>query len=213
MEIIAHRGFWDKADDQNTLDSFIAALSHGFGIETDLRDFNGEIVISHDVPSAASLSMEDFINEYVLITEKYDNSPNLALNIKSDGLQDEVKKILTSHNISNYFFFDMSVPDTLGFIKSNLKLFTRRSEFEDENKLIDQADGIWLDQFHGIWFNFSLINDYLNRGKKVCVVSPELHRREFKEFWTELRENITSDHENIMICTDYPIEAERFFNE
>ena len=107
----------------------------------------------------------------------------------------------------------MSVPDTLGFIKSNLKLFTRRSEYEDENKLIDQADGVWLDQFHGIWFNFSLINDYLNRGKKVCVVSPELHRREFKEFWTELRENITSDHENIMICTDYPIEAERFFNE
>ena len=213
MEIIAHRGFWDKTDDQNTLDSFRAALSHGFGIETDLRDFNGEIVISHDIPSKASLSMEDFIHEYVLITEKYDYRPYLALNIKSDGLQNEVKKILTKNNITNYFLFDMSVPDTLGFIKCNLKLFTRRSEYEDGNKLIDKADGVWLDQFHGIWFKFSLINDYLNKGKKVCVVSPELHRREFKEFWSELRENISSGHEKIMICTDYPIEAERFFNE
>ena len=107
----------------------------------------------------------------------------------------------------------MSIPDTIGYIKSNLRIFTRRSEYEECSQLIDYAEGVWIDQFQSNWINASLICGYRNREKKVCIVSPELHGREYKEFWEDLRENIDLDDSNIMICTDHPIEAERFFNE
>ena len=50
MEIIAHRGFWRKKTDQNTIGAFKLALNNHFGIETDIRDQNGQLVISHDIP-------------------------------------------------------------------------------------------------------------------------------------------------------------------
>jgi glycerophosphoryl diester phosphodiesterase len=50
MKIIAHRGMWFNKHEQNTLVAFERALENGFGIETDFRDFNGSLVISHDLP-------------------------------------------------------------------------------------------------------------------------------------------------------------------
>ena len=87
MEVIAHRGFWEKKEDQNTLNSFRFALKKGFGIETDLRDHAGEIIISHDIPVKAHISLDIFLKDYSHITDGLNTRPTLALNIKSDGLQ------------------------------------------------------------------------------------------------------------------------------
>ena len=46
MKIIAHRGFWIKDSEKNTVKAFERALENGFGIETDLRDYNQKIVAS-----------------------------------------------------------------------------------------------------------------------------------------------------------------------
>ena len=61
MEIIAHRGFWISAEEKNTQTAFLRALENGFGIETDLRDFDGTLVISHDMANAQCLSVDDFL--------------------------------------------------------------------------------------------------------------------------------------------------------
>ena len=50
VEILAHRGFWKKESEKNTQIAFERAFDKGFGIETDLRDIKGEIVISHNMP-------------------------------------------------------------------------------------------------------------------------------------------------------------------
>ena len=47
----------------------------------------------------------------------------------------------------------------------------------------------------------------LNQGKKVCIVSPDLHKREYKSVWEKYK-NV----KGIMLCTDYPKEAEVYFN-
>ncbi|UVV76362.1 hypothetical protein NXW84_21120 [Bacteroides fragilis] len=47
MEIIAHRGFWNKESEKNTLTAIKRAIDNGYGFETDYRDNNGTIVISH----------------------------------------------------------------------------------------------------------------------------------------------------------------------
>jgi len=45
IEIICHRGFWQKRDDQNRLASFKKAIESGFGFETDVRDSGSNMVI------------------------------------------------------------------------------------------------------------------------------------------------------------------------
>ena len=82
MEIISHRGIWDNSNQMNTLDSFEKSFQLGFGIETDLRDLGGEIVISHDIPKNDAPTLEAFFEMY----KDFQNEPRLALNIKADGL-------------------------------------------------------------------------------------------------------------------------------
>ena len=56
MKILAHRGFWADEEEKNTLSAFGKAFDSGFGIETDIRDRNGELVISHNPPDTSSPS-------------------------------------------------------------------------------------------------------------------------------------------------------------
>ncbi|EEU7820833.1 hypothetical protein ACPX04_001201 [Campylobacter upsaliensis] len=49
MQILAHRGFWREKNEQNTLASLAKAFEMGFGIETDLRDGGGNLLLSHDI--------------------------------------------------------------------------------------------------------------------------------------------------------------------
>ena len=48
--IIAHRGQWSKYGEnyKNSKKAIFEALDFGFGIETDVRLFNNDLVISHD---------------------------------------------------------------------------------------------------------------------------------------------------------------------
>ena len=134
MDIIAHRGYWLSADEKNTVVAFKNALSNGFGIETDIRDLGSDLVISHDIPNASALKLSDFFDLY---KNSYAETC-LALNIKSCGLARPLKQFIQNYNIANYFFFDMAVPDTLDYFKNNLRVFTRLSEFEESNSLMEQ---------------------------------------------------------------------------
>ncbi|MBI2079393.1 hypothetical protein HYT84_01400 [Candidatus Micrarchaeota archaeon] len=114
-QILAHRGFWKDRSEQNTLESLVKSLDLGFGIETDLRDRLGEIVISHDPPSEKTqLTLEKMLNTF----QDHKNYKNVyyAMNIKADGLERSVIEILDRYGISkNCFVFDMSGPSTILF--------------------------------------------------------------------------------------------------
>ena len=116
MQIIAHRGFWFKESEKNNTKSFNRATRNNFGIETDIRDYCGELVISHDIPTSDSLLLVDFIENYSRNLLDKKNPPYLALNIKSDGLYEKLRRILNENNLINYFVFDMSIPDTFSYL-------------------------------------------------------------------------------------------------
>ena len=107
ISIIAHRGYWLDASEKNTELAFIRALENSFGIETDFRDFNGELVISHDVPTIGIMKASQFIDLY----RTYPVSAPIALNIKSDGLQDLINEFIMRADFKSAFVFDMAVPD------------------------------------------------------------------------------------------------------
>ena len=213
MKILSHRGYWNKNISKNSKESFINSFSKGFGTETDLRDYNGNVVISHDIPEQNTLiSFETLLEIYL----KYSSSEvimPLALNVKADGLQIKAKQILDKYQIKDYFFFDMSIPDHIMYIKSNLKTFTRQSEYEKTPIFYENSLGIWLDAFENLWYSEDVINDHLNNNKNVAIVSFDLHKREYIEQWKFLKSKHFHLNENVFLCTDNPEEAKLYFYE
>ena len=173
--ILSHRGYWLKEEEKNTTKAFERSFSLGFGTETDIRDFNGDLVISHDVATEKSIKLDTFFQVF----SSFDVTLPLALNIKSDGLQELLKKYLLKYNIKNYFVFDMSVPDTLGYLKKGINFYTRQSEYEINPPLYKKSKGVWMDEFLQHWITKETINNHINNGKSVCIVSPELHKRDY----------------------------------
>ncbi len=78
----------------------------------------------------------------------------------------------------------------------------------------NESYGIWLDEFKEHWINKKVIKKHIQNGKKICIVSPDLHQRKYAKEWKHYK-NIEKELEidNLMICTDYPAEAKEFFDE
>ena len=62
--------------------------------------------------------------------------------------------------------------------------------------------------FEGEWYPNAVIENHIARGKRVCIVSPELHKRPHLALWDRLKP--LSREENLMLCTDLPEEATAF---
>ena len=209
LEIISHRGYWKSMEEKNTKVAFERSFELGFGTETDIRDYKGELVISHDIADSSCMKLDLFLELYV----KY-NNPNLtlALNIKSDGLHTTLFEQLKAFEIKNYFVFDMSIPDTIGYLNNSIPFFSRQSEYEKNPIFYENCSGIWLDGFEGNWFNKEIVLDHLNNHKKVAIVSSELHKRDAEELWSFIMSNELHTKENIILCTDLPEKAKQYFN-
>lgn len=209
MQVISHRGYWKSVEEKNTVTAFKRSFDLGFGTETDLRDLDGEIVISHDMPTKkeALLSFDDFLSIFVA----YDRSLPLALNIKSDGLQDKVQASLSKYQVENYFLFDMAVPDMLVSINSGLTCFTRQSEFERETVLYEKVQGVWMDEFSEQWITEEQIKLHVHHKKKIYIVSPELHKRQHLSRWEDYRSYDNDLIKHCYLCSDLPEEARAFF--
>ena len=215
MIVLAHRGLWRREDEKNTLGALREALTQGFGVETDLRDQSGRVVISHDPPVGNTATLEQFLDVY-LETRSHQI---MALNVKSDGLQQIVKKALGDRHISTdrYFMFDMAIPDALGYFQAGMPCFTRESEVEPIPAYINQATGVWLDCFFRDWIDRGTIAKHCDAGRRVALVSPELHGRDKTvawERWRDIAEDLRKQGRGhlLMICTDYPVEARAYFD-
>jgi hypothetical protein len=210
MEYIAHRGLWFEQKEKNTLTALYRGLDEGYGLETDVRDLSGELVISHDVPTAeTAVPFEQLLSYYA----NKGCTSTLAINIKSDGLQERLSQLLLKYNIGSYFVFDMSVPDTLGYLNKNMRTFIRRSEIEHHPELSLLSQGIWLDELIAPWVGSETITAQASSSNALCIVSPELHNREHLLQWEAIKQAIEKkcDSSKLLLCTDIPHKAERFF--
>ncbi|HDQ4235033.1 TPA: hypothetical protein P8677_004922 [Klebsiella pneumoniae] len=207
MHILAHRGLWRSPEEKNTREALNRAFRSGFGVETDVRDLNGELVISHDMPGDGALPLETVLDDYRLA-----NQPGwLALNLKADGLAAPLKKLLKRYGVERYFCFDMSVPDTLACLREGLVSAARISEYEPEGLLCTLAAAVWVDGFPPRQPDTGQLQRWLMLGKTVCLVSPELHGCAAADFMAALRLLPASirKHPHLMVCTDHPRHAER----
>lgn len=210
MNILAHRGYWNSNIKSNSKQAIRLALENGYGFESDIRDYSEKIVISHNIADKTAFDAENVFKWLHEFEDKY----TFAINIKADGLKDSLSLFLAKYEITNYFLFDMSVPQMVEFMNMGLNFFTRQSEIELNPCLYDKSSGVWIDGFWSTeWITESLLLEHLENGKKVCLVSPELHgRADYRLFWKRIRDYDISNRD-VMLCTDVPDEAKEFFNE
>jgi len=207
MIILAHRGFWNSIEEKNTLEAFKRAFENGYGIETDVRDYEGDLVISHNVADEKCPKFKEMLEIYKAANR---NVP-LALNVKADGIQPLLEKYLKEYGITNYFMFDMSVPEQVVYVRDGFNTFTRQSEHEMSPSMYSQTCGVWMDEFSVEWMEEKFFEGHLSVGKKIGVISPEIHGNDEKRIWNMIKPFKNND--DLMLCTDIPKEAEAFFNE
>ena len=203
MRIIAHRGLWHLPEEQNTLTAIARAFDHGFGIETDIRDCQGRLVIAHNPPAGKEPELDQML---ALVQGR---PLPLALNIKADGLAEGIRTACQRQSIDHWFVFDMSVPDMRQHVAINNHVYGRMSEVEMAVPWAERISGIWLDAFDGLWYDASLLEKLLNAQPAVCVVSAELHNRDTAAQWALLKPYAQREH--LILCTDLPLEAHRYF--
>lgn len=207
MHIIAHRGYWIDPIEKNTNEAFLRAFQHGFGVETDFRDCQGSLVVAHDLPVAIDSSVSNLIDAY----RSHPVEAPIAINIKADGLHVLIKQMVQAASFQNCYVFDMASPDMRGYFSEDIPVYSRVSEFEPRAAFFEKSAGVWLDAFEGTWFDFAQIKFFLNSGKQITFVSPELHRREYHDYWAFIRKYDLHKNHNVSLCTDFPLEAKTYF--
>ncbi len=198
MNIIAHRGFWLKPEEKNSEAAFKRAFENGFGVETDLRQYDGRLIVSHDPPVQPVFEFARFLELAAL------SGTTLAINTKEDGLAPDLAEAMNDHPDTDWFAFDMAVPDMLPHFARGLPTFTRISDIEPEPVCEKETQGVWLDAFYGDWWSLDVLDNILATGKRLAIVSPELHGRDYQKVWKMLANWDNPARNQVLICTDHP---------
>lgn len=207
MKIISHRGYWILEKEKNTADAFRRSFDLGFGIETDIRDRMGELVIAHDMPRGGEMALTEMLD---ILGDR--NLP-LAMNIKADGIAENLSAELQRRSCSDWFTFDMSVPELIRQLRTGIPAYTRASDYESTPNCYHDSKGIWLDAFDSDWYEAKIIEKFLHDNKQVCIVSSELHKRDPAGLWSMLKSSALSENPGIMLCTDFPEKARSYFGD
>ena len=149
-------------------------VSPNYGIEIDLRDRNDRIILSHD-PFGDG---EDF-NQFI----RYYNHAFLILNIKSEGIEPNIIKILRKHNIQEYFFLDSSFPLIYRLMNDGEKniaiRFSELESIETIKNFYGKVKWIWIDTITNLPIKHHDFQILKTGGFKLCLVSPDLCGREY----------------------------------
>ena len=172
----------------NQLDETVAAEVFGAadGIEFDIRDTGGDIVVQHD-PFLGGQLFTDFLkfcpsNKFYIV------------NVKSEGIERRAIADLEAHGIMQFFLLDCSIPMMVRLGKEGeRRLAVRFSEYESlatVGVMAPFVSWVWVDVFTQLPLT-SFVETFLrNRRLKLCLVSPELQGQQEKvvEYKTLLAE-------------------------
>ena len=160
MEIIAHR--------INTIDQ-LKILNYNLGVEVDIRSNEKNLIICHD-PFSDYINFKDWLPFY--------NHGTLVLNVKENGLEEELLKTMQLFKKENFFILDQSFPYLLETINNGEKrCAVRLSEYESINSVLslkDKLNWVWIDFFTKFPVNFEIYKILKKNKFKLCIVSPEL---------------------------------------
>lgn len=194
--VVAHRGLWADPRDRNSMASLRRAVDAGFGVETDIRDCGAAVSVRHD-PQEQGL---DWLTALTILQRC---QGQVALNVKADGLPGLLGPREALPN--SVFFFDMSWPETLKYVRSRLPVALRMSECERLDLKSFERLGVpirfVLDAFESDWWLKSLEVQEACLTGQVMLISPELHGRNPEAAWEWAAQRI-AEGADLSVCTD-----------
>ena len=166
-----------------------------YGIEFDIRDSNGIIIVTHD-PFTNGENFEVFLSK---LSKRF-----LIVNIKSEGIEEQALELLKKYGFEDFFFLDCTFPAIIKLFKKGEKRNALRfSEYENithifENK--DKIQWVWVDCFTYFPLTKKIEELIHAHGLKICIVSPELQGQ--PEYIDKYRKYINDNNLVIdAICT------------
>ena len=138
------------------------------GVEVDLRDSGRRLILHHD-PHRDGENFEDFLKRY--------RHRFIVLNVKSEGIELAVHKLVARRGIKDFFFLDVSFPALVKLVKNGVpQVAVRFSEHEPAEAclaLAGKVEWVWVDCFTKLPLT-PKIHAALRRRFRLCLVSPEL---------------------------------------
>ena len=170
-----------------------------FGVEIDIRS-NGKSLILHHEPFEQGELFEDWIRSY--------HHGTLILNVKEEGLESSVLKLMNQYKINDFFFLDQSFP----FLRKTAvmgesRCAVRVSEYENIETVLSlsgMVDWVWVDCFTHFPLKKKEADQLTNAGFKLCLVSPELQGRKERAHVIEFRREVELlGIKGDAVCTKY----------
>ena len=161
MKLIAHR--------RNTLEELLAT-PRSCGVEVDIRSRGNALIAQHE-PYVPGTDFQRWL-------EAFDHK-TLILNVKEEGLEEQLLQLMDERGVQDFFFLDQSFPHLVKWARSGEdRSAVRVSEYESIDTalaLTGFCRWIWVDCFS----KFPLIREDIDRLKEadfmLCLASPELH--------------------------------------
>lgn len=187
-QIVAHR--------INTLEQLQATPSE-YGIEFDVRESERGVVVTHD-PWTPGVALHEFLSHC--------NHAFYIVNIKCEGIEETVLKLLWSYHIEKFFLLDCSFPMIVRLVRSGEpRVAIRLSEYESIYTVLRMSEWVtwvWIDVFSRVPVTPEDCRILHDAGFKLCLVSPELQGRpgDIADYKRQI------GHCMDMVCTKYPTE-------
>jgi len=184
---------------------------NSLGIEIDIRNHCDELLVIHDPFSTDAITLSEWLLDY--------NHQFLIVNVKEEGLEPKLLKILKQNNIKNFFILDESFPYIRKYALEGVPNFALRvSEFEGVQTALALntylkshgccVDWVWIDTFTGAPLPIEGFKKLRAAGFKLCQVSPELHHIEDPKSWQirvkTFQDSALANYLPDMVCTKRP---------
>lgn len=176
-----------------------------YGVEIDLRLGHESLILAHD-PFKPGETFEYWLEHY--------SHKTLILNVKEDGLEEAILKLLQKSSVEDFFFLDQPFPTLRKSANMGIPTALRLSEYESPVMSVNlDIDWLWLDSFFGDWGYLQRHSDWIKTGQfKTCLVSPELQGRTTGNEPKQIVELMDSlELEISAVCTKLPNEWESVF--
>jgi hypothetical protein len=173
--------------------------SNNYGVEIDIRSNNGKLILNHD-PYKDGEDLSEWLSYY--------NHKFLILNIKEEGIEEDIIRLMKENSISNYFLLDLSFPSIIRLRSKEKNIAVRLSHFESfetVEKFKNEVNWIWIDMINdSIPFSKSNYNVIQECGFKTCIVSPELWGRPISLIERLKSQLIDNNYKIDAVCTKEP---------
>ena len=148
--------------------SLLARVPRDFGVELDIRDYNGRLVINHEPYSGGEL-FEGYC-------KRFDHAL-MIVDVKAEGIEKMALRVLEKNGIENFFLLGLSFPAIVALSSAGeRRIGLRFSEYEPVEgclAMAGKAEWAWVDTFTKLPLNPHSYRKLKQAGFRTCLVCPE----------------------------------------